>query len=105
VINWKALTKRIPHRVQVSRKSYYEICYVDTFVDESVLGETRFDVKQIVLKDNQPHKEKVHTYLHELLHAISEEYEIGLTETQVRLLEKAVYYTMKPDNVFKKAKK
>lgn len=105
MINWKALTKRIPHRVQVSRKSYYEICYVDTFVDESVLGETRFDVKQIVLKDNQPHKEKVHTYLHELLHAISEEYEIGLTETQVRLLEKAVYYTMKPDNVFKKAKK
>jgi len=105
VINWKSLTRRIPHRVQVSRKSFYEICYVDTFVDKDVLGETRFDRKQIVLKDDQPHKEKVHTYLHELLHAISEEYEVGLTESQVRALEKAIYYMLKSDNVFRKPRK
>lgn len=105
MINWKALTKRIPHRVQVSRKSFYEICYVDTFVDKNVLGETRFDRKQIVLKDDQPQKEKVHTYLHELLHAISEEYEVNLTESQVQALEKAIYYILKPDNVFRKPKK
>jgi len=105
VINWRALTKRIPSRVQVSRKSFYEICYVDAFVDKDVLGETRFDRKQIVLKDDQPHKEKVHTYLHELLHAVSEEYEVNLTETQVRALEKAIYYMLKSDNVFRKPKK
>jgi hypothetical protein len=105
VVNWKALTKLIPHRVQVSRKSFYEICYVDSFVDESVLGETRFDPKQIVIKDGQPPKEKVHTYIHELLHAISEEYEVGLTENQVRSLERALYYVLKSDNVFRKARK
>lgn len=102
MINWKSLTKKIPHRVQVSRKSFYEVCYVDSFVDENVLGETRFDVKQIAIKDEQPPKEKVHTYLHELLHAISDEYEVGLTETQVRALEKAIYYILKGDNVFRK---
>lgn len=75
---------------------------MDSFVDENVLGETRFDVKQIAIKDDQPPKEKVHTYLHELLHAISDEYEVGLTETQVRALEKAIYYILKGDNVFRK---
>ena len=102
MINWKSLTKRIPHRVQVTRKSFYEICYVDTFVDKDVLGETRFDRKQIAIKDEQPPKEKVHTYLHELLHAISEEYDVGLTENQVRSLEKAIYYMLKSGNVFRK---
>jgi hypothetical protein len=105
VVNWKALTKLIPHRVQVTRKSFYEICYVDSFVDENVLGETRFDRKQIVIKDDQHPKEKVHTYIHELLHAISAEYEVNLTETQVRALEKALYYALKSDNVFRKTKK
>jgi len=105
VINWKALTKLIPHRVQITRKSFYEICYVDSFVDENVLGETRFDRKQIVIKDDQHPKEKVHTYIHELLHAISAEYEVNLTENQVRALERALYYVLKSDNVFRKAKK
>lgn len=105
MVNWKALTKFIPNRVQVRRKTHYEICYIDAFVDDSVLGETRFDTKQIVLKDNQPPKEKIHTYIHELLHAISEEYEVGLTETQVRALERAIYYVLKDGNVFRKARK
>lgn len=105
MINWKALTKLIPHRVQITRKSFYEICYVDSFVDENVLGETRFDRKQIVIKDDQHPKEKVHTYIHELLHAISAEYEVNLTENQVRALERALYYVLKSDNVFRKAKK
>jgi uncharacterized protein YpuA (DUF1002 family) len=78
---------------------------VDSFVDESVLGETRFDPKQIVIKDGQAPKDKVHTYIHELLHAISEEYEVNLTENQVRALERALYYVLKSDNVFRKVKK
>lgn len=104
MINWKSLTNKIPHRVQLTRKSHYEVCYIDTFVDDSILGETRFDRKQIVIKDKQSPKEKVHTYIHELLHAISEEYEVGLTETQVRALEKSLYYMLKTGNVFRKAK-
>lgn len=91
--------------MQLTRKSYYEVLYVDAFVQEDVLGETRFDRKQIVLKDNQRPKEKVHTYIHEILHAISEEYDVNLTETQVRALEKALYYVLKSDNIFRKAKK
>jgi IMP dehydrogenase/GMP reductase len=105
MVDWKKLTRGIPHRVQVARNAFYEVLYVDAFVQEDVLGETRFDRKQIVIKDKQHPKEKVHTYIHELLHAISEEYEVNLTEAQVRALEKALYYVMKSDNVFRKAKK
>ena len=105
MVNWKKLTKLIPHRVQVSRKSFYEICYVDSFVDEKVLGETRFDRKQIVIKDKQHPKELIHTYIHELLHAVSAEYDVNLTESQVQALEKSLYYILKSDNVLRKVKK
>jgi uncharacterized protein YpuA (DUF1002 family) len=102
MVNWKSLEKRIPNLVQLKRKTKYEVCYIESFLDESVLGETRFDSRLIVIKSSQTPKEKVHTYIHELLHAISEEYNVGLTETQVQALERAVYYILKNNNVFKK---
>lgn len=105
MVDWKKFNRIIPHRVQVARNAFYEILYVDSFVQDDVLGETRFDRKQIVIKDNQTPKEKVHTYIHELLHAVSEEYDVNLTEPQVQALEKALYYILKSDNVFRKAKK
>jgi len=105
MVNWKKLLKSIPHRVQISRKGFYEILYVDSFLDESTVGETRLDKKQIVLKDKQTPKESVHTYIHELLHAISDEYEVNLTENQVIALERAIYYVLKSNNVFRKGRK
>jgi Zn-dependent peptidase ImmA (M78 family) len=57
-------------------------------------GITRFDPNQIIINTQQSDKEAVLTYFHEALHAFSDSYEVGLTETQVRKLEKAFPYLL-----------
>lgn len=101
MVNWKHLKTRIPHQVQISRKKYMEIAYVQDFKDGKTLGEMRPDINQIVIKTDMSPKETVCTYIHELLHAISNEYEVNLTENQVLALEKSLYYIFKPGNVIK----
>lgn len=98
-VNWKLLRQRIPARIQIAKRTY-EIVWVDGFKDPSVLGETRFEPYQIALKTNENDKETVKTYLHEVAHAVSEEEQIGLTESQVQKLEKSLTYLLKPNNTF-----
>ena len=50
MVNWKKLVKKIPNKVQLSSKGEYEIVWVDSFKEEDVVGETRFDRKQIAIK-------------------------------------------------------
>lgn len=104
MINWNHLKKRIPSRVIIGNNSY-EILFIDEFNNPSTLGETRLEDKQIVLKNGQTSKELVKTYLHECLHAISEEYDVGLTEQQILKLEDSLTFILKDGNIFKKGKK
>lgn len=99
-MNWKSLKNRIPHFVQMG-KSTYEVLYIDEFKDGKTLGETRFDPKQIVIKNGLTPKMTVITFLHECFHSASEEFGIGLTENQVLSLEKSLYFWLKPGNIFK----
>lgn len=101
---WLKYKKRIPSRVQVGN-NHYEILYTDGFSNENTLGETRLEDKQIILRRDLNSKELVKTYLHECLHAISEEFEVGLSEQQILNLEEAIIYVLKEDNFFKKEKK
>lgn len=103
MINWKKLHKNIPSSIKIG-KSTYEILWVQEFhKDEHQLGETRFnDIKQIVINLNQPIKEAVHTYWHEVIHAISVEFNVGMTENQVRSFEKSLKTIIEPGNMFKK---
>jgi hypothetical protein len=82
--------------VKISSKASYEIFHTRDFhfdkENEKTFGITRFDPKQIVLNDNQGNREFVNTFLHEVFHAISHEYEIGLTEAQIRKIEKSMTY-------------
>lgn len=87
--NWKRARSKIPNMFKASSKATYEILWTEDFLTGDTLGETRFDPKQIVIKNGQSDKETVLTLVHECYHALSEEYDIGLTETQVRKLEKA----------------
>lgn len=98
-VNWKLLKSQIPHRVQIGKR-VFEILWVDDFADGKTLGETRFDPPQIVIKTGESDKLTVKIYAHELVHAISDEEEVGLTETQVLKLEHAMIYLLKPNNVF-----
>lgn len=100
-VNWKSLHSKVNSRIQLARNTFYEVVWTHAFKDENTLGETRFDPKQIVIKKDQTDKESVKTYIHECLHAISAEYDVGLTETQVQKLEKALPYLLKPGNIFK----
>lgn len=86
-IQWKKIRNKIPSSVVVNKKRY-EVLWVDSFADPEVLGEKRVDPNQIVLKTGESDKETVLTFGHELLHAVADEYEAKLTETQVRKLEK-----------------
>lgn len=92
MIKYKSLKKNIPAHIKVGNNEY-EVLYTDSFKDISkdkiVLGKTYFDPAQIILRNGRSTKETVHTYFHEFIHAVSEEYKINLTETQVLELEKS----------------
>lgn len=90
--NYKTLRKNIPSKVKFGPKTFYEVLWIENFSTDkdgwTTHGETRYELKQMVLNNNQPPKETVHTYFHEFLHGISYELDSNLTETQVRALEK-----------------
>lgn len=104
MVKWKKLVKRIPPRVQINRNSFYEVCWIEDFPDGNTLGETRYDPKQIVIKKGLSPKLTVQTYLHEIGHAVSEEFKANLTETQVLAIEAFFYYMLKNDNIFAEKK-
>lgn len=104
MINWTKLKRRIPSKVTIGDYTY-EVLFIDEFKSPSTLGETRLEDKQIVLKNGQTPKELVKTYLHECLHAVSEEFDVGLTEQQILKMEEALSFILKDGNVFKKGKK
>lgn len=91
MISWSKFFKKIPNQVKVG-KNNYEIVWINEFTRfDDQFGESRFgEEKQIVLNLNQTKKESVHTLWHEILHALSFEYEADLTEKQVQALEKGL---------------
>lgn len=93
--NWNKLAKNIPTKVKIAAKTSYEVLLIKDFHGEDTYGETRFDPKQIVLRTGMAPKLTTETYFHEILHAISNEYNIGLTETQVLNFEGSLPYLIK----------
>lgn len=95
--NWKKLRKNIPNRVRSASRTHYEVLWSDEFhfdekTGKKTYGTTRFDPNLITLNINQGDKETIHTYWHEFIHALSEDYQLNLTETQVEHLEKSFLY-------------
>lgn len=99
---WTKFRAQIPIKVQVKSRVFYEVVWVEAFPDDCV-GKTDYEKRQIILKLGQTNKETVLTYLHELAHAISGEYDINLTENQVQGIEKSLYYVLKDANIFKES--
>lgn len=101
-MNWKKLSKRIPNKVQVAHKTFFEVLWSPEIVGgEDCYGMCRFDPNQIVLLQGMTPKNATTTYLHEVIHAISDTHGIGLTEKQVRQIEKVLHYILKPGNILK----
>lgn len=86
------LKELIPSKVRITQKVSYEVLYVDEFPDPRDVGECRPTEKQIVIKNGQSDTETYKTFLHELFHSFSFEYQgLNLTENQVQKLEEAFY--------------
>lgn len=79
----------IPSKVRVTSKVTYLVFQSDAIDPD--LGQCNPNTKQIILNTKQSPKEIRLTYIHELLHALSFEYEINITESQVQKLENAIY--------------
>ena len=71
-------------KIGISKKKEWEIVEVKELGTNA--GEARPYTRQIALL--QSDKEKVSTLFHEMLHCASFDYELGLTENQVRGIEK-----------------
>lgn len=100
-INWKKLFKRIPVSIQLTKKVKYDITWARPDPSLDHVGITHLEAKHIVVSLDLKPRAAVHTYIHEVLHAISEEYDANLSEKQVLALEKALYFVLKPGNLFK----
>lgn len=100
---WSKLVKKIPAKVQISKKVTYNVRWADKLETKSydLYGETDLNAKQITILKNMSPKQTIETYIHECLHAFSHEYEINLTENQILAMEKTFYYVLKNDNIFK----
>lgn len=99
------LIKLIPVEVRITAKVKYEIVWIKEFAnDAKQMGECRRDelTRQIVISESQPKGEVFKTFLHEVLHAIDLENDIGLSEKQVRKLENGIFRTLKLNNMLDK---
>lgn len=104
-MSWNGLTKKIPSKVQIDKDVSYEVLWSDEISsDDQLMGQTRFDDghKQIIIRRGLSDKDTIVTYIHEVLHAISMEHGVKLTENQILALERSFYYMLKPNNVFKR---
>lgn len=80
----------IPPRVKITSKVAYTVVWVSEFEDETLVGQCDLDNKQILLKMGESDDETSWTFGHEILHAISHEYGLDLTERQVSGVERAL---------------
>lgn len=85
---------KIPARLKIKNRVTYEIVWVDSFADPDVLGECRFDSKQIAIKSGQSERELFKTFVHEVLHAVEFERGIKMPHKTVYQLEDAVFYLL-----------
>lgn len=98
----KDLPSTIPTKFRITRKVTYEILYSDEILNgENNRGEIRSETKQIVLWKGQSPTDLYKTFLHECIHAVSDENGIKLTENQVMKLEEAVFRVLKLNKLLK----
>lgn len=86
---------KIPHRIKIKNKVYYEVVFIESFTNPLTLAECRYTDKQIVIKKGQSKNETLSCFVHEITHAICFERRIKITHKAVYGLEKAVLFLIK----------
>lgn len=97
---------KIPAKVRITSKVSYEVVFAEKVADDpECRGICRFDPKQIVLLMGQSEQMMVKTFLHEVLHAVDHEHEIGLQHKHVYALEDALAKLFRLNKLFSKKSK
>lgn len=103
-INWKKKVAQIPSKVQIAPRIFYEVVWQKEIVNSTghhLYGVTDLTNRVITIKMDMPARLTLETYFHECIHALSEEYKLGLTENQVLAMEHALPYILKDNNFLK----
>lgn len=103
-VSWKKEVQRIPSKVELAPGIFYDIVWQSEIVDTKgnrLHGITDLTNKLIIIEMNQPARITLETYFHECFHGLSEELKLGLTETQVLNMEKAIPLFLKKGNFLK----
>ena len=82
---------KLPHKIRITSRVSYEICFVDRFEDGSTLGECRFHSRQIALLKGQSETDMVKSLIHEVLHAVGHEGKFDLPHKAIYALEHALH--------------
>lgn len=88
-----AIFKKLPKKIKVGRHSY-SVKYMEEIEEGKLLGVCYLDDKRIEVAMEKGQREAESTILHEMLHAISEEYDLNLSEKRVIQLEKGLFETL-----------
>lgn len=100
--NYKKLAASIPRTVQIGSKEIVTVGFASPVSTDEHLDGCWWPEENLIWIDQHiGDKDKVITYLHELLHAISDTHDVRLTEKQILALEKSLHYVLKPGNIFK----
>jgi hypothetical protein len=96
---------KIPHKVRITRKTAYEVLFVDRFDDIDQLGECHISddktVKQIKLKNGMSPLKQRQIYIHEILHAIEEETGEPIPHKVIYLLQESLERVLRLNGMWK----
>lgn len=96
----RKLIDKIPSHVRANSKVSYEIVYIPEFKDGKTYGETRPDIRQIVIKSGLTPIMTARVLIHEIFHMLALENDFDLTEKQVLGLEESVYNFFRLNKLF-----
>lgn len=86
-----------PCTVRVMGKTY-SIQYVEKVDEKDSLGEHELHVQVIKIRENQHAESKRETLLHELVHAIDEQLDLGMKEHQVHRLAIGLFQVLREND-------
>lgn len=86
---------KIPTHLRLTQRVEYEIVWTDEIgKDSETAGECRYASRQIAICNKQSDRDKMKTFIHEALHAISHEFKIPLPHKAIYKLEHIIYRIM-----------
>lgn len=85
---------KIPNRFKMKKKQI-EVTYQKDYVHGKHFGLWDPNSNVIIISDSVADSTKELTFVHEMLHCLSELYDIGLTEKQVEALDGPLYRMIK----------